>query len=68
LIFTVIYKYFNENPFLYRTKIINDLLKLIEKIVISIKSGNNQNIWNIAVNNSDLSLNILNTNNGFKEM
>ena len=68
MIFTVIYKYFNENPFLYRTKIINDLLKLIEKIVISIKSGNNQNIWNIAVNNSDLSLNILNTNNGFKEM
>ena len=66
LFFTNIYKFFTDTKVLNRNNNISDIIKLIELIKNSVKTLN-INIWEIAENNKNLSMDILNVKNGYKD-
>ena len=52
---------------LLKSNNMNDFLNLIEKIYLSIINKENTNIWDIAENNKNYSLDILSANSSFKD-
>ena len=47
---------------------LNMLISFIDNIKTSLKNNKDNNIWDIAENNANLSLNILDLNNGYKQL
>lgn len=60
----------NNSPDLIRSNNINDLMKFIDKIKISLKENNNNNItniWDLAEKYKNISLDILTYDKWFKK-
>ena len=67
LFYTTIYPKLNNNNLMVRTNNINQLLNLSNEIVKELKFISNTNIWDICNKYSKISLDILNSDNSYKD-